>query len=893
MSSKNRRATTPPAPANDDSPYFANPPDEDDEGTHEHDDGSPDVGGDEDVTDEPSEARLPDSQSSQRRGRGAPFRSNKQLPGRSPSIPPLPSDEAQDESSSSNGQSDLRALRASLMGDVKESEVIKGKLRIRQKKKTTNGQTIMSSVAELGIRGDEDWRTRAINELAGKGPAEYIGIFYSNDGRPINEDEPLAIDVTEEIARDHGWKAPEPRVEQSSVPVVASKERELDKALSSEDPIKDAKVRIELTKLEIEQSKLAAELRRVSAADATAEATPTTTTKTATPEISPDMLRRLEEAERAKAAAERREAELKAKHEREAAVAELKAKHDRELADLKLQSETDKRAAERLVNELREDIKAKQSEHQKSMEALQGTMERRFAELATRAAEPPRKVEDTVAAIANAFAPLLKPVLEIVTSRPAAPDPMKQMEAMAGVFEKMIPKQPAPKKEIDPLDLTAKVTEMAKNLIPAPQQGVTADQVAAIVAKELGGKNNKPQDPMTFTKEIFEMARGFAEMQHGPSRGRDDDDDDDRDRELPEPKDPLDVLLENKEKFEKLGMRVTNSDGKEIGPPPPPPNTLAKDVIGGIKDLIQPIGGVLLQYAAGQEAKEELAKLKLANLKERQAKRVSSAKAVQGQQTQAPAVRPQQPRAPQPQQQPQFRPQQPQAPVQQQAQQFRPQPPQAQQRPPQQFRPQPPQGRPQVPQAPRPPQAPQAPRQPTPPGAGVVGVVNDGKTPYNVPVATVPAPRPVVKTEGPSEEIPQRGEPKKAPVYAETMPTRQEQAAGVPPGEPPPFREEVSNGVPSFETWGHLAKLLIKAIDSNENPEDTAIVLLERFKFSSGEVLMLAKSQGLPYLDQALTALAHAGGPYASVVGEFASRVRSENGAAWITRLIAVMSAAS
>ena len=98
------------------------------------------------------------------------------------------------------------------------------------------------------------------------------------------------------------------------------------------------------------------------------------------------------------------------------------------------------------------------------------------------------------------------------------------------------------------------------------------------------------------------------------------------------------------------------------------------------------------------------------------------------------------------------------------------------------------------------------------------------------------------------------------------------------------------DGNPTQKSWGELAGYLCGAINRLDDPDVAALALLERFPKSTAMVQTIGSTGGVDGLDVSLTTLAGSAGPYAGVVGELASKIRSEPGKGWATRLIATLS---
>jgi hypothetical protein len=109
-----------------------------------------------------------------------------------------------------------------------------------------------------------------------------------------------------------------------------------------------------------------------------------------------------------------------------------------------------------------------------------------------------------------------------------------------------------------------------------------------------------------------------------------------------------------------------------------------------------------------------------------------------------------------------------------------------------------------------------------------------------------------------------------------------------------PFIEEVDEeGQPTLRTWGELSKFACVSIERREDPNAAAATLLERFPKAAENVLKFGGQFGIDGLDAALTGLAGNAGPYASVVGDLASKIRFDAGRTWATGLIRALSGAS
>jgi len=807
----------------------------------------------------------------------------------------------------------IRSVRDHLSKSLTDNERVKAKFKFRQKRPGRNGSQLYAAVGDFQAVG-ENWKERIAYEVAkSRGPGEYEGIAHTHDGKLIPGEEPWALEITEEEASLAGWVPQTHTQEETNVPIALSgsvaaspSTPTASTVLDEEMKARKEKANIEYLKARCESAKLEKDLARIQSDGAQDGSLGASTTEK--PGMSEDTLKKIIDAEKGRVEAENKVLLAEAEARRISLAAEADRKQTAEVARVKSEAAEDRRKSDELLRGLREELTKREETSRTAVIDLQRSFESKLDKLvaeqvsdrreaerdraaalaATQAAaaterpkaEKQARPEDYANAIAAVLAPLATglsaiagPVVTALMAKmsetPQQPDQMKQMTGMADIISKLMPKQEQPKQ--DAMEMTARTLELVRTALPPP---IRPEDIAAAVTAAMGGPRrdeDRPQSQMAFTADLLQMVRQVNEIS-GPRAPA----------VVAEPEERPDVfeqMIETKERFERLGIPVSIGQNGEFGrPPEPPKSSVVREVIEGVRDALPAVGAVLAQYNSARQPQVDPELLKAFQL-DQMKKRQAAAQARQGRKHQAqPGQQPRQPQRPLPpdqtpvvQRQPQPRPQQP-----------RPQQPATtpaeaaainqragiERQNASAGAPRPANGAPQTPATTQTNRFVPPTYEESANGLPVVAVQR----------RTKPAPGFV-----PTEALPRTADPKKAPE----LPVVNLQARGVveDTDRPGPFHEEIGpDGLPSAKTWGELSRIAVGAIAANANPDDVAIILLERFPKSAGMVVSIGSSPAT--MDSVLVSLAGQAGAYAEIVGELASKTRSDPGKTWIASLI-------
>lgn len=832
----------------------------------------------------------------------------------------------------------IRTIKEQVSKNLSDSERVYAKWKFKAKRPTKTGATLYAQIGDFLQVGD-DWKQRIIESIAKtKGPGEYEGYCHTHDGKPIPEEAPWHLEISEEEAASAGWNpnAQEDNVVSQSLALTGSvastgasgqpAPTKPEDILEEELAAKREKARIELLKHRVEATKIEKELQKVQNSDG-----PPDEKKG----MSDEAVKRVIEAEKATAEANHkaRLAEIEANNKAERL--RLETEHAKAIAGMKSDMDTDRRKAEDALRALADAHKTQMSSIEQAFENkmkelsnkfeatkrettiddIQRTFSDKLSKTEERLAEAVKKIaeekvrpeehkarpEEYAAAISNAFAPLLNgiggilgPIATALIAKanqpppepPKAPDPIKQFEAMAGAIEKMIPKQ-AEQPRVDPMEQVTRTLDLVKTVIPQQPPPPAAADIATAVANALAPhmpkrRDERERDPLEFAGQVMSMAQQFSSMRGSQV-------------EHASRPDVLEQIADAKEKLESIGIPVHIGGGVFEKDEEPAQQNMVRDIFDGVKDIMPAVGETVAKYVNSKKPDfdpELIREFQLEQLKKRQATMRRRQQAgmrpapVQGQQAPQPLPQQQRPQAVQPR--PQQRALPPQAPQQRQQ---APVPQQRQQTPaPQQRAPQPQQpaqhaaqlqtGAPQQQRQAQAQTQAQAAQQPRPQNRFVPKTYEQEE--YGLPTVVIPR-RPQVKSpEGPKEPVPQRAAAPKPPEVVDHIPVRvsgdSQQAQE--------FVEELdAKGMPTNRTWGELSNYAVTAMGRGDDPESVAITFLEKFP-KAAELVMKIGSTGIDNLDSILTSLATEAGPYATTVGQLASAIRSDPGRPWATRLI-------
>lgn len=686
-----------------------------------------------------------------------------------------------------------------IMNNIPANERAKLRFFFYMKKPGTHGAAAKVFAGDYPAAGD-DWTNKIKQELARlKGPGAYEGRAKYASGTSVKAD-PWVFDIDESFALDWGWQADKPEEAKLIGAPVAEK---VVVTKPAEGPVKanrvaEAQEDLAILKIKVEAAKVEKELATHQAKDEPVDKKGPVNT------ADPDLTKQLINAERARLDAEHKAELARINAEREATLLKEKNDHDKAMAALENQRLEDKRRAdealvaekrraEDAMNTLRADITRKEDANRSEISDVKMKLDRVTSALENKRDEKPEKPDYTAisTAVAAVFAPFA-PVANALAKKmmqdppppptpPPPPDVAGMLASFAEAMKSLQPPPPPPPKEppdptklleksidmvmtklkpaeqppspppVNPMDMMKAAFDMVKAATPAPVAPVPVAPVAA------------PVDPMTFTKQVMEIAQGFAQMSNGGRRDRDDDDEG--------PSDPFDTMIEAKTKLERLG--VTMNVGNVPPPPPPEKKTVVKEIFEGVKEALPSFGEAIAKtgyfqskaaeaQAKASEQQEALRKnIELKKLREQNARRQ---RFYQNQNAARQAQQQPQYQQPQPQQAPQPQPRQP-AQVTRASQ---PPAPIAKPRPQatpgaNRFAPAPTAPRPQSPQVTAPTQPvnqdPQQPKKPLPTSAMPYGLPAVKYTPR---AQMPPAPFPVA-------EIPRRPPPRKSAVPVEHL----------------------------------------------------------------------------------------------------------------------------
>jgi hypothetical protein len=874
-----------------------------------------------------------------------------------------------------------------VMANIPEHERAKIRFQFFYKKVGSQGPKI--AAGDYPAAGD-DWTNKIKAELAkNKGPGSYEGRPKFASGTAVKTD-PWVFDIDEGFALDSGWsadKVEEVRLIGAPVPAVEKVVIKVPEGPVKEDRVALAKENLEILKLEVESAKIKNDLAGVVAKNTPASES----VKSVTPATDPDITKRLLDAERARLDAEHEAALAKIEAAREATFLKGKNEHEKAMAALENERAADKRRSEEAMaaekRRAEEALAAEKRRSDDAIAALRTDITRKEDASRTEIGEVKRQLDrfsQTLenkkdektdyaalgAAIAAAFAPITpiasafaKKMLQDPPPPPApppAPDVAGMFSAMAQAMKSMQPPPPAaPPTPPDPTKMLEKSLDIVMTRFPVPAAPAPppppVDQMALVervmsMVKTLqpppAAAAAAPIDPMTFTKQVMEIAQGYASMAGGGNHDRDDD--------RAPTGDAFDTMLEAKGKLEKLGVVV------QVGNTPPATveekKGWVRDLFDGAKEAIPSLGEAVAKSGYFQnKSAEAQAKLALEQIEIRKNEDLKKQREIQRrrQQFYQNQNRQQQPQRPQPQyrqvQQPQQAPQQM---PQQVAPQQRPQPRQvapAPQVPAQVAKPRPAQV--QVPQqSPAPQQAPQKPQAPTnfgiptgiytppptmppapypvatiprraPPQKSAVPVEHFARVPQqiqqrpaqqNQPPAQLPAPQAQPAQQGqqltPQQAAAQKaamekrarfaqgvqalsGKPPVVQAPAQTAapqraPQPQQQAPTAPQG-PKVLEELAADNSPTDKTWGSICSTVIPVI-GKQDPQLVARHLLASYPHSIS-MLIGAVGKSVEFLQAGLFSMAGKAGQYGPVVTDLATRIGTEQAKPWASQLLVAL----
>jgi hypothetical protein len=860
-----------------------------------------------------------------------------------------------------------------VLDKIPENERAKLKFKFNVKKPNPKGGIYKNACGEF-IAFGEDWQTKiktTIGQL--KGPGEYEGIPYDHTNKQIDGAEPWTFEIGEDQAREWGWQGQTDEDKKTSEDATraaaalatsapAGRQGVLvavpQAAAPAVDPVEAVKKEAEVTRAQIELEKAKQDLERTKKAILAQQSD--VTPKKAEASESETFSKQLLDAERARIKAEEEAKGARAVADKEAELLRQKADNDKKIAELKTEAAEAKSKADAALTELKGSLERREAEFARKFDELKAAMttdresrdrERDRETKKPNYAEIAAAVGAALGPLASAFAPLAAALQSKLMEPAAKPEktesPAAMISAMAEVMEKFKP--PAPPKQIDSMDIVRQTMDLVKASQPVPTAAaphidamdIVKQTVELVKASQPATQKVTQVDPMDIVRQTVDLLKvaqpqGNSGQQQTPQAymdqvlntaerlqqafgGRDHDDD-------REPTDTLDLLVQSKEKLQRIGVPV------QIGQQEQEKKTMVRDLAEAAKEIIPSIGRAVAesgyftrpQHKATAPAAPAKETPDPAAAREQQRRKALHQQAVNREMARRRALaqgmghpqgagqqQPQQPQQPRPTPAPV------QAPMQRSAPAPRPAPPPA-------PRPAPVQ----VPAAAPAPaaQKSQDPSRFMPPA---------GPAPYGLPTEGVPqyAPRPgFVPTETPPQRqmpapgfIPTEAAPMQTltPQQAEYMARkanaerveaarraaaqraavervaaqRVEAAASAStpvieahtppvPVQTTPAPVRAGQGPPTAKMWGEICDYLVKAIRKPEDPEVAAVYLAENFP-SAVQAILSNSGGNVELVEVGLMMLAGQVGAYGSTVSELASAIRVEPGKAWATQLLA------